>query len=446
VVKGRPLPGTGAVTGVLEALAFLRDANFAQQRFEQLGNVYQTRLLGQSMVFVRGGVAIGDLLAQPDATEGWWPESVRQLLGSRSLANRNGAGHKARRRVVGQLFSAAALRRYSPGIVALVDELGSQLVGTTAPVPLVERMRRFAFAVIATVVLGLDAESRDALFVDFEIWTQALFSLPLAIPGSPFGRALAARNRLLGQLQQVLAQARRRTEASLPLSGGLDLLSGGLDEAGLPLTDDDLVEQLLLLLFAGYETTASSLSCLLLAVLQDPALLPWLQGELDGLSWPPTAEQAASAYDAAMAPRLNAVVQEVMRLNPPVGGFFRRTTRPLVLEGREVPAGCVVQVALAASNRYRASDSGQLQGDDLEQFRPQRHLEADTGLTLLPFGGGERVCLGKALAELEIRLMAVGLLQRVRFSLVPDQDLSLQLIPSPSPRDGLLVMADHRSR
>jgi cytochrome P450 len=60
---------------------------------------------------------------------------------------------------------------------------------------------------------------------------------------------------------------------------------------------------------------------------------------------------------------------------------------------------------------------------------------------LLPFGGGERVCLGKALAELEIRLMAVGLLKRVGFSLVTDQDLSLQLIPSPSPRSGLLVVA-----
>ena len=71
MVKGLPLPGTGAVTGVLEALAFLRDANVAQQRFEQLANVYQTSLLGQSMVFVRGGVAIGDLLTQPDATEGW---------------------------------------------------------------------------------------------------------------------------------------------------------------------------------------------------------------------------------------------------------------------------------------------------------------------------------------------------------------------------------------
>ena len=63
---------------------------------------------------------------------------------------------------------------------------------------------------------------------------------------------------------------------------------------------------------------------------------------------------------------------------------------------------------------------------------------------LLPFGGGERVCLGKALAELELRLMTVGLLKRVRFSLVPGQDLDLQLIPSPSPKDGLLVSSAPR--
>jgi cytochrome P450 len=126
------------------------------------------------------------------------------------------------------------------------------------------------------------------------------------------------------------------------------------------------------------------------------------------------------------------VVQEVMRLNPPVGGFFRRTTRPLLLDGVLVPAGSVVQVALAASNRHGAAT-------DLERFRPQRHLEAGAVPLLLPFGGGERVCLGKALAELEIRLMAVGLLRQTSLELEPDQDLSLQLIPSPSPRGGLLV-------
>ena len=421
-VATRALPSTGAVSGVLEALAFFRDADFAQRRFQQCGDVFETRLLGQSLVFIRGERAISDLLNQPDATEGWWPESVRQLLGRRSLANRNGADHRARRRVVGQLFAAAALRRYSPQISHLVDDLAAELNGTMRPVALVERMRRFAFAVIAEVVLGLEGADGEALFADFEIWTRALFSVPIALPGSPFARALQARGRLLHRLRGVLERARERP------TGGLDLLSGGVDEAGLPLTDDDLVEQLLLLLFAGYETTASSLSCLMAALLQHPRELVWLQEEIDGLAWP-LAEGAAT-------PRLQATVQEVMRLNPPVGGFFRRTIRPLVLDGVQVPEGKVVQVALAASNRLSTRGAG-----DLETFRPQRHLEPDNGLTLLPFGGGDRVCLGKALAELEIRLMAVGLLQQCRLQLVAEQDLSLALIPSPSPRDGLLVVA-----
>jgi len=448
----RPLPRTGAVTGVLESLAFFRDPGFAQKRFAEYGNVFATNLLGQPLVFIRGGRAIGDLLSQPEATEGWWPVSVRELLGSRSLANRNGADHRARRRVVGQLFSAAALRRYSPGIVALVDELSTELAAASTPVPLVDRLRRFAFSVIASVVLGLEGDDREALFHDFEIWTRALFSVPLALPGTPFAKALQARGRLLARLGEVLRRSRERAAAGEPLAGGLDLLRGGLDEAGLPLDDADVVEQLLLLLFAGYETTASSLSCLMTALLQHPELEPWWRPELEALPWPPAPEQAASAYDAAAAPRLSALISEVMRLNPPVGGFFRRTTQELLLDGVAVPAGQVVQVALAASNRYAATAKPAIPSDrrepsappdphDLATFRPQRHLAGDTGLTLLPFGGGERVCLGKALAELEIRLMAVGLLGRLRLQLAPpDQDLSLQLIPSPSPRGGLMVL------
>jgi cytochrome P450 len=58
---------------------------------------------------------------------------------------------------------------------------------------------------------------------------------------------------------------------------------------------------------------------------------------------------------------------------------------------------------------------------------------------LLPFGGGERVCLGKALAELEVRLLTVGLLKTLTLELEPNQDLTLATIPSPSPKQGLLV-------
>ena len=399
-----PLPSTGAVTGLRETLDFFGDPSFTQQRFEQYGDVFETRLLAQRIVFIRGEKAIGDLLSQGDALEGWWPESVRQLLGNRSLANRSGPGHRARRRVVGQLFSSSALERYTPSINALIEEVSNDLLEATTATPLADRMRRFAFAVIAGTVLGLDETNRDALFEDFEIWTRALFSIPVALPGTPFAKAMAARQRLLKRLKTVLMEGDQSR-------GGLDLLSDGLDEEGIPLDDDDLAEQLLLLLFAGYETTASSLSCLFRALLINPEVAHWLQSDLAG---------------GSPAPRLDATVLEVMRLTPPVGGFFRRSLRPVQLAGVEVPEHSVIQVVLTPSHPADATD--------LAAFRPQRHLDGSFDQTLLPFGGGQRVCLGKALAQLEIRLMAVGLLSRLKLELLPD----CLLYTSPSPRDATL--------
>ena len=419
-MPAKPLPNTGAVSGLKETLDFFSDPSFAQRRFETYGDVFATKLLAQPIVFIRGKRAISDLFSQSESLEGWWPESVKQLLGSRSLANRNGAGHKARRRVVGQLFSSAALARYTPSITALVNKLAEELKASDGPIPLARQMRRFAFTVIATTVLGLDRGSRDALFADFEIWTKALFSIPLAIPGTPFAKAMAARARLLNRIKAVLKAGSNQ--------GGLDLISGGLDEAGIPLDDDDLAEQLLLLLFAGYETTASSLSCLFRALLLHPEVLHWLQSDLISGPWPATT--------APQSQKLDATVLEVMRQTPPVGGFFRRSLHPIELAGVAVPEKSVIQVAL--------TPSGTKSGTDLSEFRPQRHLDGSFDQTLLPFGGGERVCLGKALAELEIRLMAVGLLRQVQLQLAPAQDLSLQLVPSPTPRSGLLVIATGR--
>ncbi|MDM7959149.1 MAG: cytochrome P450 [Synechococcus sp. WH 8007] len=419
-MPAKPLPSTGAVSGLKETLDFFSDPSFAQRRFETYGDVFATKLLAQPIVFIRGERAISDLFSQSELLEGWWPESVKQLLGSRSLANRNGAGHKARRRVVGQLFSSTALARYTPSITALVDELAEELKASDGPIPLAGRMRRFAFKVIATTVLGLDRGSRDALFADFEIWTKALFSIPLSIPGTPFAKAMAARQRLLNRIKAVLKAGSNQ--------GGLDLISGGLDEAGIPLDDDDLAEQLLLLLFAGYETTASSLSCLFRALLLHPEVLHWLQSDLISGPWPATT--------APQSQKLDATVLEVMRQTPPVGGFFRRSLHPIELAGVAVPEKSVIQMAL--------TPSGTKSGTDLSEFRPQRHLDGSFDQTLLPFGGGERVCLGKALAELEIRLMAAGLLRQVELQLAPGQDLSLQLVPSPTPRSGLLVTATGR--
>ena len=134
-------------------------------------------------------------------------------------------------------------------------------------------------------------------------------------------------------------------------------------------------------------------------MLLNPDVETWLLEELQSSPWPFEPNHRS--------PRLDATVLEVMRRTPPVGGF-RRNRQAVQLGDVEVPENRVIQVVLGGSSN---ADT-----DDLDQFRPQRHLDGSFDQTLLPFGGGERVCLGKALAELEIRLMVVGLLQTIQFN------------------------------
>jgi cytochrome P450 len=414
-------PHTGAVTGLLEQLAFLREPDYASRHFARLGDVFETVITGQPVVFVRGAGAVEELMAQASALEGWWPASVSQLLGPLSLSNRNGEAHLARRRAVGRLFSAQALKGYGPGIARICDRLVDDLVAAPPPVALARRMRPFAFQVIAEEVLGLRPEGQTELFEDFERWAGGLFSLPIAYPTSPLARALAARRRLIQRIRGLLP--------------GLTALEGACDEAGQPLDDADLADQLLLLLFAGYETTASSLTVLVMMLLQHPATLAWLLEELDAIPWP----AAGPPLDQLeRLPRLNAVIKEVLRLAPPVGGVFRRTVAPVRLGDYTIPPGRVIQVNITASHR-------QGWGPGEETFRPERHLEAPPpGSTAVPFGLAPRVCLGKPLAELEMRLLLTRLLQRVSLSLEPQQDLTLAVSPTPLPRSGLLVRVERR--
>lgn len=415
-------PHTGAVTGVLELLTLLRDPGHVGRRFAALGDVFETVIAGQPQVFVRGSGPVAELMTQPTALEGWWPPSVSQLLGPFSLANRNGEAHLARRRVVGRLFSAQSLKGYAPGIARISASMVEGLATAPQPVALARWMRPFAFQVIAEEVLTLPPDGRQGLYDDFEIWTRGLFSLPIAYPTSRLARAKAARRRLI-----------RRILGLLP---SLTALAGACDEAGLPLNDADLADQLLLLLFAGYETTASSLTLLVLHLLQHPATLAWLQEECDAVPWPP---EGPPLDQLESLPRLNAVIKEVLRLVPPVGGLFRRATAPVRLGPYTIAPGRVIQVDITGTQR-----DGRVFADP-EVFRPERHLEAPAaGSASIAFGIAPRVCLGKPLAELEMRLLLTRLLQTLRFTLVPGQDLSLEAIPTPQPRSGLLVRVERR--
>ena len=125
-----------------------------------------------------------------------------------------------------------------------------------------------------------------------------------------------------------------------------------------------------------------------------------------------------------------------MRLTPQLGGLFRRSLTAIYFSGAVIPEGCVDQVVHGSMPSEN--------DNDLVTFRPKRHLNRSFNQTLMAFGGGKRVNLGKSLAEIEIRLIEVRLLQTVELQLQQDQDLALQLILSSTPKDGIAVQAAAR--
>ncbi len=121
----------------------------------------------------------------------------------------------------------------------------------------------------------------------------------------------------------------------------------------MPLNDADLTDQLLLLLFAGYGTTASSLTLAVLLLLQHPESLAWLREEIDGVPWRPDDPDLDQLETLR---RLNAVIKEVLRLVP-----------------YTIAPGRVIQVDIAATQRHGQTTT------DGEAFRPERPLEAPLG-------------------------------------------------------------------
>jgi cytochrome P450 len=249
------------------------------------------------------------------------------------------------------------------------------------------RMRTLTFGVICRVVFGVTEPERierlrQALMALIDM--QALLLLPEALrrdfPGSPWGRfrrRLAAADRLI--YEEI---ARRRAQADLEeRSDVLSLLLRARDEEGEPMSDIELRDELMTLLLAGHETTATALAFAFDLVFRDRRVLGRLREEVG---------EERDAY-------LDAVATESLRLRPVIDAVERTLTEPREVGGYLLPAGIRVYPTIALVHLR----------EDLHprpfEFRPERFLDGDTpSYAWLPFGGGIRRCIGAALARTEM--------------------------------------------
>jgi cytochrome P450 len=310
----------------------------------------------------------------------------------------DGAEHLRQRRLLLPPFQGSAIQSFRDTIREVTEaEVDRWHPGET--LVLRERMRALTFEVIARAVFGVHEPARIerlraalASVVDM----QMIFLLPNALrrdlgrlsPWGLFRRRLAAADRLL--YEEI---GRRRHAGDLAdRTDVLSLLLRARDEEGRPMSDVELRDELMTMLLAGHETTATGLAFAFDLLLREPRVLSRLR------------EEPAGGDDTY----LDAVVSESLRLRPVIDAAERTLTRPRRIAGRDLPAGIRVYPAIAVVH----------QREDLypdpQAFRPERFTEDDaTSYSWLPFGGGIRRCIGAALAQAEMAEVIRTVVERV---------------------------------
>jgi len=212
----------------------------------------------------------------------------------------------------------------------------------------------------------------------------------------------------------------------------LSLLVQARYDDGQPLEDQALRDELMTMLLAGHETTATALAWAVHHLLAHPEVGARLLDEL---------HPRLAPHEVVRLPYLDAVCRETLRLTPIVPLVGRRLTRPMRIAGTPLPAGVVAAPCIYLAHRRPE------RWPEPARFRPERFLESKpTPYEFLPFGGGVRRCLGMAFALVEMNIVLAGVLSRVELRAAPGYQVrvvrrSVTLAPS----EGMPVVASRRA-
>jgi cytochrome P450 len=360
-------------------------------------------------VYVADPEAIRKLFTgdQSDLLAGEANSFVSPVLGSHSVLVLDGPEHLRQRKLLLPPFQGSRVTAFREVVREVAaQELSRWEPGTRLVVR--QRMRALTFEVICRAVFGVAEPARVERLrsaLGALIGSSPLYMLtPLArrdlgplSPGRRFVPRLRAADELL--FEEI---ARRRREPDLEERGDvLSLLLRARDDEDRPMSDRELRDELITMLGAGYETTATELAFALELLLLNPAILSRLREELE----------AAEGDDY-----LDAVVKETLRLRPVIDGAERTLTKPREVAGWELPAGVKVFPAILLTH---------LREDlypNARRFWPERFLAGGAvSYSWLPFGGGIRRCIGAALAQSEMAEVLRAVVPALDLRLVRDR-------------------------
>jgi cytochrome P450 len=364
---------------------------------------------GLKLVVVSGPEAVKTLFTAPPgvAPSGAGASPFAPIMGPSSVIVLTGPEHMRQRKLLLPPFHGERMREYEDTIVeATKRDLASWPLGT--PMKLQERTRAITLEVILRVVFGVEAERMEALraaigglMSPMHPLAMVLFALRRPRPGPPTGTI----GRALDRLDEVIYAelGRRRGQEDLAQRKDiLSLLMQARDEDGQAMTDGELRDELVTLLLAGHETTATSVAWAVERLVRHPDKLRRLQAEID------------AAGDGGGEEYMTAVVNETLRVRPVVPLVARMLTEELQVGSYSLPAGTRVTPSIYLTNRNPRVY------EDPKEFRPERFLDsAPETFSWIPFGGGIRRCIGASFAQLEMKLILRTMLSELEPKLPP---------------------------
>jgi cytochrome P450 len=361
---------------------------------------------GMKLVLISDPQDVKALFTAPPeiAPSGTGNSPIRPVMGERSVLVLTGPEHLRQRKLLLPPFHGERMREYEQTIV---DATRADMAGWPLgePMRLQERTRAITLEVILRAVFGVEAERMDSMRQAIAGLLAPMNSVRmvwLALRRMSLERPTGAIGSALDQLDETIYAelARRRVQQDLAeRTDILSLLMQARDEDGEPMTDEELRDELVTLLLAGHETTATSVAWAIERLVRHPRQLARLVAEID--AGPDGGERYATA-----------VVNETLRVRPVVPIVARMLTEDFELAGRRLPAGTRVMPSIYLTNRNpRVYDAP-------SEFRAERFLE-DTPDTFswIPFGGGIRRCIGASFAQLEMKLMLRTMLSELEPSL-----------------------------
>jgi cytochrome P450 len=240
----------------------------------------------------------------------------------------------------------------------------------------------------------------------------------------------------------IYAEITGRRDSGERGSDILSLLLDAHDEDGNRLSDVQIRDEVMTLLFAGHDTTTSTVSFMFYELARNPEVVARLLAEQDSLC--PGGTPSASQLLSGELPELEMVLDETLRMYPPAWVGPRRALESFEFAGRTVPARAFVNYSSWASHHLPDVF------EDPEAFRPERFTpEARAALpkgAYVPFGGGSRTCIGMRFGQLEVRAIAALILSRCTLALADGFRLEIRQMPTISPKNGLpMVVGERRS-